>query len=758
MQDKVNLLLNIVSPYRLCKDLGFAVTFNSKSSSIAHPLCNEDRLFLTSNEFISHEFNKNWFRGNIVDFLTILNGTSYRKTISNLFEDYIENAEDPFLKSLIWAKLTLADHMEHTQKLIKGIRELGLLTETDPKLAGVRDFLRSLSLPVRHACKLVAGAQGHQITDLLDKCSCLTIKPHSIGGTKKPALNNKDTYLLLPYYANQHTIVGLGIRHLTEGTEYVVKLHTGYTKAYFGLQTISPADEHNTLYKDELDVLSNYEKHLSHVPEASGCVCIKHLGAGTYVPDKLVRTLLPKTSGTTLPYIVDSLSVAEDLRMEAADHIYTKSYSSMPVARTFLINNFLDVLSEERSVTKTVADYMVELRKDEPLRRMICAQLKSMGRMDVVAQTALSNPEEDKVIVIKGNQVRYTPDGYIVISKDGHSTSLTNFGIKLDTTILFKTTNDIYYRGRVFISDKEYPVMLSKKEAQQPKMLVSALTAAVAADIVDTTDDTRIPTILDSTCSNYLTTIVAHEIHSTNVEVGLDRLGWDDLNTTFQATNWRLASGILQYDQHTPYPGNTHLKCFSFDLMEAVKQVEISDRAKFLFGIVSGICLGAFHGYKIPPIFVKNKHTHKEILLAALTSFGQARVLELNNNFRANTRYLSFVRGYPILCSAPNSKVLDCLNKPLLVIQEEGFDFTDIEDSVETLEAYSNWFFPKLLTHLRSSNQDDCTDVVKAGLNCMTAMGLDVPPYDPGENIIEFRQEGADNVSTGSTATSMPSM
>ena len=327
------------------------------------------------------------------------------------------------------------------------------------------------------------------------------------------------------------------------------------------------------------------------------------------------------------------------------------------------------------------------------------------------------------------------------------------------------------------MAGKDYPVLLSKKSIQNHKLLVGALASSVAADIEVVDEDAVTPSILDTTCKAYIDNVIANEIHSTGMEIGLDRLGWDKSNTQFSSLSWRASSSGLSYEPRTSYPGEEGFESFEYREIVCESPVDISNECQHLFGLISSVIIHYRNSTSLNPIVIRDTPDNRSKLFASLYALSQKSPIILNNNFRKNTNYLSFVYGHPVVCIAPNSQVLNKINEPVIVLSEQGMDLSCIGDSTESITNFSQWVIPSLLKDLcekplsslgsRSLDSLKIPDLIIDGSR-RNALLANVPAVEESEflkanshsaNIVNFTQDtGTESSSEGSTSTSIPSI
>ena len=76
MHNKVNILFELVTPFRLCSDLGIPVKSRGRSCVIKDPLSKED-IYITDVDFIPKQMGSKFIGGNIVDFLAYVKEISH---------------------------------------------------------------------------------------------------------------------------------------------------------------------------------------------------------------------------------------------------------------------------------------------------------------------------------------------------------------------------------------------------------------------------------------------------------------------------------------------------------------------------------------------------------------------------------------------------------------------------------------------------------------------------------------------------------
>jgi len=579
---------------------------------------------------------------------------------------------------------------------------------------------------------------------------------------------------MYPYYANHHTIAYIEAVHVKTGWVNKIDIHKDYRKSYLGMDTFKPSDPFVTICRSKQDLIDKYVYNTNYSPESPGCVFVRK-SSGSIMSAKLNRCLVRKDEHTNIEELVDHLQDSEDLRISFSNKNSSLKFSSYKTVREFIKKNFFFFLSKEVHATEAVLEYAEKLKRDEYLRRVVFAELKSMGRTDVLDKLNLELVSSE-YITVRGNKVSHTPDGYIITSREGDVTQLTNFGIKLMTTIVFRNTEDIYYRGSMDLSGKDYPIMLSRKSTQNHRLLVAALTSAVAEEIDISDEDAVTPAILDTTCKAYVNNIIANEIHSTGMEIGLDRMGWDKSGTQFSSSSWKVSSSGISFEPRTLYPGEENLNKFQYkDLNLGDEVPEVSCNALHVFGLITSLIYCYRSSTSISPMYVRDNPVNREKLFSLLNAFSQKDPIYLNNNYRKNTSYINFVHGHPIICIAPNVEVLESIDEPLFVLCDSGVSFDFIEDSEEDLKKFSNKLFSKLLSSMCRSDLNfritvdsySLKDMVELGSNINTqVLGCSNPSEsefltansEAGE-IIKFTQDiGDTNDNTGSTSTSIPSI
>ena len=102
MHNKVNILFDLVTPFRLCSDLLLPVKSKGFSCFIDDPISSK-KIYITESDFVFEETNSNFQFGNIVDFLVYVKQISYEEALDYVLETYLVKLDNSLLNSIVWS-------------------------------------------------------------------------------------------------------------------------------------------------------------------------------------------------------------------------------------------------------------------------------------------------------------------------------------------------------------------------------------------------------------------------------------------------------------------------------------------------------------------------------------------------------------------------------------------------------------------------------------------------------------------------------
>jgi hypothetical protein len=232
------------------------------------------------------------------------------------------------------------------------------------------------------------------------------------------------------------------------------------------------------------------------------------------------------------------------------------------------------------------------------------------------------------------------------------------------------------------------------------------------------------------------------------------------------------SNGVF-FEQKTSFPGEDVMNHFEFKTMcKHSPDVSFSKGSYQIYGLISGLLFNSMYDGCTPPILIKDTPNNRQLIFSYLAAFNQVSPITLNQNYRKNTNYLSFISGHPLVCISTNQKVLDSLKKPIFVLHDHGFDLGELNDSLESISLFSDWFFPEFIEKLITVSDmvkkpERLSEIIETGCGLMSRlMKVDIPDGDgisigdDAGDVIVFSQEeetGTENINTGKTSTSNPS-
>lgn len=517
-------------------------------------------------------------------------------------------------------------------------------------------------------------------------------------------LTDSDCWVVIPYFSDYYCVSELKFINPNNNFYYSLPL-TDAKLSFAGIYQLPPNLNYATtkirLLESDLDVLT-LKSYASKLMEGENLLylSVSCNNAGINKKSNLFcmgKPLFLYEKNSSLPLLkslYDSLLNKNAFNCDLYICQYAK-FKEDNVAYTFeafLEKKFKDI------VVNTCFDHFgrLQLSKDlkyfleacdfnnRPFRDRVLRWLKEKNYGAIYSQMnelAQELYEFNKVVV------KPTTHGYISSPKNDtrhtKDTALTNFVLKIDQNVIFPDNDDIMHKGRLIMGDAvEFPVTFYKKEICKGKPLAAIEKIALkaysnAANMDDSIlTNYKMPTVFDESCGNMLMTIVRHETTKAPCKYGVVNVGWDKVNSIFNALQWQATTSrtiIRAQNIYTLTAPNlskagsiiTDIQaCYSnLDIPNVEYKTDLSflnKDIKDIIGVILASIYRTYLGYNVTPVYIEDSMEARNLIRFIFVALGQIKPLELSANIRLlkgrkETEIFSCLNRYPIYARCENN-------------------------------------------------------------------------------------------------------
>lgn len=653
MELSIQILDQIVNPVELINLLGDELHVSLGGEYTTNcPKC-ESKLFILDKEFVCENSLCTFRAGSAIDYLVakgLCTWDTSIETLNTILSDKLKH-------SLVYKNQKLiTSQLKNKRKIFDLFLKNALNGSHDNiKIIQYRSALRSQGLDpeaLRHSV-FVFNAQEIELLRTLIKNVC-----------PDKNLNMAGPYVLLPYFANYHTISHLLILKTPDSKPEKINIIPART-AFFSLLQRHPGCKKTKVaytYAEAAKLNTQYSRinpemlclHMMVDATAAGESFV--LPSATYVASGESHSDL-RVAGTLQRYIPD-LTVSENKVGLHADYAAIE-------ANEFILKCVVKELKKNIPISQILP--LVEL--DHKSRHALLVQLHAnryFAEADEVRSFFKTLPvyKDDKVTLFSN------PYGYSVKkhSNDAYTNNISNFTIELEQNIVFTESTDIFHAGNVLFNNDKYPIILKQEEIDKVSELEKA---ARRATIGLTNSDISIPTVMERSGAKYLTTYLREQVSQLSKTEGIPMLGWSVRRSSFYAPFFIADRKGCREDKKYLHPVIPTLSSFTTDTSDlcALHQ-DLPEDIVNVLNQSAAFIVRTFLSMQLKPIAIYNNSESRRLLSEMFSALGQTSVLQLNQNMRGEE--IPGIRGFPFYAAGYTASQINKSSLSAFVLCDSG--------------------------------------------------------------------------------------
>jgi hypothetical protein len=630
MASLIQTIFRDVSPFLLARDLQLKLHASQKLHFIEHDQLPGTRLWLYQKGFVADTRNSQFQAGDIFDFLAFHLG-SYDDAVAFMMTQYRNLADTALLSHIEHNLGGCAVELEEQHRLQEHLANMSLTWNNSS--AGMA-WLTRFELPVRLAENLLLLATGSDIKNLLSDYS-----------TQLRGLRDTTEYVGYPYYNKFHSISNVVWSPITGGYPVTVTLDETQV-SFFGLSTVRLEGRDVRVFGSPEDALTHYARQYSLGNHDLGIVSPRF---GDGVGSSSIR--LP--CGT---YVAkDDQDVVQPARLRHVFHDFKVVMASdidlspeLPASydwNTFVLHAFSHQFQAVPDVS--AARHILDACRYDNETRTLLVDWMQAQPVTAELTEVLNHAMTSESYVIGDIHVEETAGGYVYRSNKSERSKLTNFVIRLHSSIWFQgkgDANDTYDYGVMHMGKAEVPFRVNHADLDNAQALISILRAAVK-HCSDGTSNLQPEIYALSNKTKHLMGCVLREqlqrfVPSTR---GSKHLGWNETRTLFDTPAWRTSADGLDSTGQPLYPASLVLtRNFSptpVNLSESVAAVPAP--ALRYVAILASMLARLYTKRPVQTVCLKHTSHSQDLCQALFRAFGQVGPVELNLNERREISMLS---------------------------------------------------------------------------------------------------------------------
>lgn len=673
MQVNIHQIFRTIEPYRIIRDLGLPIKEEKLGFTIAGSHIPKHRLWFNQAGFVSLDPACEFVAGSIFDFLAFHIG-SYRLALNHVLRHHRNFAAAFHEASLDVNFETHIQQLETDRLYFQNIYKLRWNLEERPQdYREITAWVRRQKWDLRNLTAMFYAAKGDELLRLFPSDS------------DSSWLQPCDTYLVLPFLNNHHTYVRLLIRSVNKAEDdVVIQTHNRAANAFFGLHTVNPL-------QSDIRVTRTVEQALNvlHLGQTSGNRTFGAVHMWSNSRSKDPYTQLPH--GTFILNSDLDVDVAAKSR-SGFEKYRVANFSNSILSSTdiisepwsdFALNHFRTVFNEEKGITPRVSCLIEDLKLDPGVCSNLLQYLNEAKEFKLAAavqrriQTANQFSIGDALVL-------ETPSGYVAQKfQSGQTTVLTNFTMKLDYSVYFDDTQDLFHYGIVFVGDNQYPVCIPDDAITRRIELESSIMSSILRSSGG--NITFKPIFHNSAAFKYVSGVLSNHISGKSALPGIKSLGWTDNRSQFVTPVWSLSISGLSSKPHIGHPTckllRDHYTFRQFTFSESTEQVTPQIRA--FIALFASMLTHLFLKRDFPVIPILNNAPGMKLLYALFQPFGQKSAIMLNVNKRAKMSLVpEEVLNYPVFGTTNDSELLANKSGYVFALSRAGLVFHEDFDQV----------------------------------------------------------------------------
>jgi hypothetical protein len=684
MNKLIRAIENIVSPLEAACRFGLTPKVSDELHVIDCPCCGQC-MFILDTGFVCSQSGCTFRAGSPMDLLAALEHKQIREiwnSFQSAFGDLLtrmakieENAMVEDALSHFQARRRLFEFflrcaLEDTSQQIRCIRQRGALQRM-----GVDTGVLSSSLYILTENRLRALS-------------------HALAHFGKSAKSNPgQAPIVLPYFANHHTITDLIILSSTKNKPHIINVEPHAKISWFGLLQTHPAVKEVEIAESYADCLMYNSRHASASPDK---ICLHYIyhpgeGGGYWKPQKATY-VLEKDTLEGIPAICRLDRCLPGLNLKMAVEAGTSVMGvpeSVPVkpARIFVVERAIRALTS-MGLTPETKLLFESLSPKASERDQIMTSLMSTRQFD----TADKLRALFRTLVVFHDD-KYTlhesPTGYFLTKDSGEPQFITNFTVNIKNNLVFADASDIFHEGEVTVADRNFPIFLKPTDIDN----LQDMEIALRSNSGKFGNGEKLPTIRDRQAARILTTYLRNCIAAVSHVEGIPFLGFNESRTRFfgsffyadETTKCHILGDPIYHpfaklEDYFSVPKfvTTPHEAASLDKSGMESNIEL---ARLIAQLCSMLVRYYLRIFTIKPITLDGDESEAIVnLLKEVT--GQHTTIQLNTNVRwETTDRLKGINGYPAhvlgtMTASESSK----LNLPGIVFVPGGHKINEVLD------------------------------------------------------------------------------
>lgn len=661
MRVKIQSIFREVDPYRVAMDLKIPITESDHRYFIPHPSFPGRTLELHNREFVSMDPKCEFVAGDIFDYLALYFSGSYSKAVRHVITHYVNLANNPASVSLISMLEYFTQDLTSTRNRFLSVYNLHKNWDSGVDNGKVKVWLSGQGIDYRQVSKIIYMARGADLRKLV--------------GFELGDLNEKDFFVVYPYYSDYHTVAAIQIqaaKPFSVATPFVLNESR---HSFLGLHSYTSRRDHAKLF------LSNHEM-LKYASSAHRLGNLNHGVIHTFFnPDgieegiTLKKVVAMESGNSQFGALVKHRLLAEEFFVADKNQDLMGIGGRFLAWREYVIRAFQALAVQDQRYSLRIADFVQHLKSDLECCAVLMQWL-SKHKATAEFVSAIRKQLDRRESYVSGNmEILTTSNGYKA-RKVNTSLELlfTNFLLQVDNMVWFEDVEEMFYAGRVLISGGEYPILFPKRIASKPLELENVMIAAVRR--LSKGNNPPLPLITDTTYQKYLNVVVSQQaIHRPQL-TGVRKLGWNENRTAFITPTWQARTMGVAPTSRQGYPGITAFES-SYTFMEFNYQSHgtVSPHFCSFIALLVALLGKAYRGEFLEPIKFRDTPVTRRLLYALFCPLGQKSILELNQNRRGpNLAPVDpdFFCRYPVYGVCQNEAILEEVSYPIFLLSTSG--------------------------------------------------------------------------------------
>lgn len=630
MDFNIQVLDQVTNPLEVVNLLGAPVAkpAGSKHYVTECPRC-RNKLYILDREFVCENTNCSFRTGAVCDYLVATQKCKWDDVLdvmNNILDGRLNNT------AVIKNKAGLGELLRTKRKFLDLFLRVGLSgSNNNISCMQYRNSLRAQGVNP-DALKLSIFTLGIADTQIL-KDLLQQLHPGK-------SYNINDTCIVLPYFANYHTISHLLVLNTPASRPIKIPVYP-HRVSYFGLLQRHPKNEASSLaytYADAAKLSTQFSKispekvclHMMLDATAGGMSFVLEHGEYAITADcnDDFRAI------AVLQKYVTNLTVSD------AKLALFKDTNTTP-AVSFIIDSILNKVKTDVDIIS-----LLDLVSFAPAHKQLLLKRLHEERLFDVATKAnqyfkiIPIFTDDKV-TLYNNAFGYTIRKN---SKDVSATPVSNFLIELEQNVVFAESTDVLHAGNIIFNNVNYPIIIKQDELNRVNDIEKAARNSTLG--AHHLDGDNMPTIKDRGAGKYIVSYLRDRISSLPRTEGIPSLGWSGKRTSYYSPYFIADIKGTRVGNKYFHPNNAALVNFSSGV-DTLMQLhgDLPEEIIYIINQAATFIIRSFLSMPVKPIAIYNNMESRMLLSALFSGVGQVGPHQLNHNIRGEDS--PGIRGFP---------------------------------------------------------------------------------------------------------------